>query len=133
MQLLGLHWAGKASATQQRRLPELLALQKDNGGWAQTPNLTSDAYATGQVLFTLYELGVPPGTASIRRGTEYLLRTQAADGSWRVAGRAPKIQPYFESGFPYGPDQWISSAGTSWAVLGLSYAVPSQISSTLPR
>jgi hypothetical protein len=23
------------------------------------------------------------------------------------------IQPYFESGFPYGTDQWISAAGTS--------------------
>ena len=31
-----------------------------------------------------------------------------------------KIQPYFESGFPHGHDQWISQAGTSWAAMALS-------------
>ncbi len=31
-----------------------------------------------------------------------------------------KIQPYFESGFPLGHDQWISQAGTAWAVMGLA-------------
>ena len=33
-----------------------------------------------------------------------------------------KIQPYFNSGFPYGHDQWISHAGTAWAAIGLSRA-----------
>jgi hypothetical protein len=33
------------------------------------------------------------------------------------------VQPYFESGFPYGHDQWISAAGTSWATMALSLAV----------
>jgi hypothetical protein len=31
-----------------------------------------------------------------------------------------KIQPYFESGFPYGHDQWISQAGTAWAAMALT-------------
>jgi hypothetical protein len=31
-----------------------------------------------------------------------------------------KIQPYFESGFPYSHDQWISQTGTAWAVMALS-------------
>jgi hypothetical protein len=35
-----------------------------------------------------------------------------------------KIQPYFESGFPYGHDQWISHAGTAWATIGLANAAP---------
>ena len=35
-----------------------------------------------------------------------------------------KIQPYFESGFPYGHDQWISQSGTAWATLALSVAAP---------
>ena len=57
------------------------------------------------------------------------LRTQAADGSWHVASRSIWIQPYFESGFPYGHDQWISAAGTSWAVMALSLtAEPQRIS-----
>ena len=33
-------------------------------------------------------------------GVKYLLRTQAADGSWYVKSRSIWLQPYFESGFP---------------------------------
>jgi hypothetical protein len=33
-----------------------------------------------------------------------------------------KIQPYFEGGFPYGHDQWISQAATAWATMGLAAA-----------
>jgi hypothetical protein len=81
--------------------------------------LTTDAYATGQALYTLHEVG----GWSNARGVRYLLGTQAADGSWHVVSRAPKFQPYFESGFPYGGDQWISSAGTAYATMALSYSL----------
>jgi len=118
MQLLGLKWAGASSKVLQPGLRKLIRLQREDGGWGQTPNLPSDAYATGESLYTLHELGAPAN----RRGTQYLLDTQAADGSWHVVSRAAKIQPYFESGFPYGGDQWISSAATSWATMALSYA-----------
>jgi hypothetical protein len=37
-----------------------------------------------------------------------------------VRSRAVKLQPYFESGFPFGHDQWISSAGTAYAVMALA-------------
>ena len=56
----------------------------------------------------------------IQRGAAFLLRTQNKDGSWYAKSRAMKIQPYFESGFPYGHDQWISQTATSWATIGLS-------------
>ena len=101
---------------------ELLALQRPDGGWAQTPHLQSDAYATGQVLYTLRQLGVPAADAALQRGTAYLGRTQSDDGTWHVVNRAMKLQPYFEGGFPYGHDQWISHAGTAWAVIGLASA-----------
>ena len=43
-----------------------------------------------------------------RRGLQYLLETQAGDGSWHVASRlhppAFVSPPYFESGYPYGHD-----------------------------
>ena len=39
--------------------------------------------------------------------------------SW-VRSRAFPTQPYKESGFPHGKDQWISAAGTSWAAMALS-------------
>ena len=120
MQLLGLSWAGSHAPLRQTRIRELVALQRPNGGWAQTPYLGSDAYATGQAIFTLRELGTPGGDAGLQRGAAFLLRTQQGDGSWHVKSRAMKIQPYFESGFPHGHDQWISQSGTSWAAMALA-------------
>jgi len=117
MQLLGLKWAGASSKDLQAGIRRLSRMQREDGGWSQTPYLPTDAYATGQSLFTLHELGQPIN----RRGTQFLLETQAPDGSWHVVSRAAKIQPYFESSFPYGGDQWISSAGTAWATMALTY------------
>ena len=122
MQLLGLHWAKANESLRETRLRELKGLQRPDGGWPQTPYLPSDAYGTGQVLYTLRELGVPAADTSLQRGVEFLVKTQRDDGSWYVPSRAMKIQPYFESGFPYGHDQWISSAATAWAAMGLSRA-----------
>ena len=124
MQLLGLHWANAHAGLREKRVKELVQLQQGDGGWAQTPHLKSDAYATGQVLFTLRELGVTGVENQARRASDFLVRTQRDDGSWYVASRAMKIQPYFESGFPYGHDQWISQAGTAWATIGLASATP---------
>jgi hypothetical protein len=119
MQLRGLHWADANARLQDTRIRELVALQREDGGWAQTPYLASDAYATGHVLDTLGELGVRSADAARRRGAAFLLRTQREDGSWHVRSRAMKVQPYFEGGFPYGHDQWISQAATAWATMGL--------------
>jgi hypothetical protein len=124
MQLLGLHWTSANAGVQETRKRELAAQQRPDGGWAQTPHLPSDAYATGQTLYALRELGIPSADAALRRGVEFLVKTQRTDGSWYVPSRAMKIQPYFESGFPYGHDQWISSAATAWAAMGLSRAAP---------
>jgi ankyrin repeat protein len=120
MQLLGLKWAGAQASLREKRTLELLAIQQPDGGWAQTPYLTSDAYATGQALYTLHESGIPSSDPAFRRGAGFLVSTQKEDGSWYVKSRALKIQPYFQSGFPYEHDQWISSAGTAWAVMALT-------------
>jgi len=120
MQLLGLHWAQSNASLRESRTRELQALQRSDGGWGQTPFLPSDAYATGQVLYALRELGVPASDQSLQRGVTFLTRTQRPDGSWQVKSRAMKIQPYFESGFPHAHDQWISQAGTSWAAMALT-------------
>lgn len=53
------------------------------------------------------------------RGVAYLLRTQQEDGSWLVQSRAFPFQPYMESGFPHGHNQWISSAATAWATMAI--------------
>ena len=122
MQILGLKWAGVQAGLRETRTKELIALQHSDGGWAQTPYLASDAYATGQVLYTLHETGYSSADdPAFRRGVEFLLRTQKEDGSWYVKSRAMKIQPYFQSGFPYDHDQWISASATAWASMALSF------------
>jgi hypothetical protein len=124
MQLLGLHWAGVDRGLRRRLAKAVLAEQRTDGGWAQTVDLKSDAYATGQSLFALAEgAEVSPRDAAYRKGVAYLLSTQHGDGSWYVRSRAPKFQPFFESGFPYGHDQWISSMATGWATTALAYAI----------
>jgi hypothetical protein len=120
MQLLGLKWTHTSSL--DALLRQLIALQREDGGWAPTKYLSSDAYATGMTLYTLHELGIPVSDPAYRKGIAFLLRTQETDGSWHVASRAPKFQPYFQSGFPHDHDQWISSAATAWATMALSYA-----------
>ncbi len=123
MQLLGLKWANADRRALEAPLKQLIALQRADGGWAQTPELGSDAYATGLTLATLHELGVMPSEAAYQRGVAYLLRTQLDDGSWHVVSRAPKFQPYFQSGFPHDHDQWISASATAWSAIALMHAI----------
>jgi ankyrin repeat protein len=123
-QLLGLAWAGASREEIQKAARGLAAAQRPDGGWSQISSLTSDAYATGEALFALHESGALPASDEVyRRGVGFLLSTQLADGSWYVKSRALPIQPYFESGFPHGHDQFISAAGTNWAILALLPAV----------
>jgi ankyrin repeat protein len=122
-QAIALAWAGadSAAATAARRL---VPMQASDGGWSQLPSLSSDAYATGQALYALSIAGKVAASDSVfRKGIDYLMRTQAADGSWHVQTRAIWFQPYFESGFPYGRDQFISAAGTAWAAMALATTV----------
>jgi hypothetical protein len=123
-QLLGLGWAGvKAdNETIMKGVRDLLRGQRPDGGWPQLSTLASDAYATGQALVALRQAGgVLVTDPSFKRGAEFLLKTQLEDGSWYVQSRAIPIQPYFESGFPHGRDQWISAAASNWAVMALAF------------
>jgi hypothetical protein len=122
--LLGLAWANARREAVDKSARGLIAHQRADGGWSQLPSMQSDAYATGEALYALQAVNaVPASDPACRRGLEYLIKSQAKDGSWHVQTRSLPIQPYFESGFPYGHDQWISSAGTSWAAMALTLAV----------
>jgi ankyrin repeat protein len=120
-QLLAFAWAKKDKASIRAAAKMLAAEQRADGGWSQLPSLASDAYATGQALVALRESGaISVSDPVYKRGVRYLLSTQLADGSWFVKTRALRLQPYFESGFPYGHDQFISAAGTNWATQALA-------------
>jgi len=121
--LAGLGWAKGPRAAIDKAARGLLAEQHPDGGWSQLPAMSSDAYATGLALYALRQNGQVTTSEPYRRGIQYLLQTQASDGSWHVKTRSLPVQPYFDSGFPYGDDQWISAAGTSWAAMALALAV----------
>jgi hypothetical protein len=121
--LLGLIWSGVPAGEAAAQAKRLLRLQRPDGGWGQLPTMASDAYAAGQALYALHAAGIPATDAAYRKAATYLLSTQLEDGSWHVRSRAIASQPYYESGFPHGKDQFISAAATSWAVIGLSYGL----------
>ena len=88
--------------------------------------MPSDAYATGMSLYALYVSGVPVARSSYQAGLRYLLDTQAPDGTWHVRTRSLPVQPYFESGYPYAHDQWISAAGAAYATMAIAAAIEPQ-------
>src|SRR5215467_9207772 len=123
--LLGLYWTGANPSKVDGAARDLITQQRPNGGWAQAPEMDPDAYATGQALAAI-AMARPELVRSdaYRRGVDYLMRTREADGSWHVRSRAFGFQPYFESGFPHGKDQWISMAATAWAAMALMPSMP---------
>ena len=121
--LLGLIWAGVSGPEIVREKAALMELQREDGGWAQMPSMTSDAYATGQALYALHAAKLPVTDAVYRKGSNYLLKTQLEDGTWFVRTRAFGFQPYFETGFPHGRSQFISTVATAWASAALTYTL----------
>ena len=123
--LWGLEYAAATPEEIAAATKELLATQRGDGGWAQIDELASDAYATGSALVALHQAGgLATDDPAYRRGVAFLLRTQKDDGTWFVASRSHPFQPYFESGFPYGKDQFIAVAASGWAAAALGLALP---------
>jgi ankyrin repeat protein len=118
--MLGLFWGGAPPLTLGAYIKDAAAAQRADGGWSQNATLESDAYSTSIILYSLIKAGVPAGDNTITRAVGYLLGSQHDDGSWYVRSRAPKFQPYFDGGFPYEHDQWISSMATGWATTALA-------------
>lgn len=124
-QLRSLAYIGADRLRIQSAVDGLLALQAEDGGWAQTDQLQSDAYATGSVMSALQEVAALPSQhPAMLAGCNFLLESQLPDGTWHVTTRADPIQDYFESDFPHGEDQFISIAATGWAVVALAGMLP---------
>jgi squalene-hopene/tetraprenyl-beta-curcumene cyclase len=109
---------------EQRRaaIADLLSKQRSDGGWAIeeiTPGSprfdpgkspgepTSDGYATGFVVYTLRQAGVPAADDRIRRGVAWLKANQRASGRWYV--------PSFNN----RPNSVLSNSATAYAILAL--------------
>ena len=104
----------------------ILEAQREDGGWAQKDGMKSDAYATGQTLFTLQRIRMPVTHPAYQRGLKFLLGTQHADGSWLVETRSKPIQVFFDNGDPHGKHQFISIPATSWGTIALALALALQ-------
>lgn len=99
---------------------ELLALQKQDGGWSvatlgdwkradatEQDTKTSDGYGTGFVLFVLRKAGVPKADDRIRRGVAWLKANQRVSGRW-ISRSLYKDSKHF-----------LSHAGSAFAVMAL--------------
>jgi hypothetical protein len=113
--------SGKPRDTMRPAIDELLTLQRADGGWSQTvPELKSDAFATGQTLYVLSLAGCTADRAEIKRGIDFLVATQAPDGSWPMISRStPDGSP--GSAKLLTP---ITCAASSWATLALARLAP---------
>jgi len=130
--LLGLAWSNAVRKPLPSATKALSATQRADGGWSQLrANMGSDAYATGEALYALHIGGnMAVNDPIYQKGLKYLLNTQAQDGTWHVASRSIWIQPYFESGFPYGHDQWNLRRRNSVGHHALSVTVPERVTSS---
>lgn len=125
--LFGLKEAGADEKEVAAAAWELLKAQRTDGGWGQLESLPGDPYATGSALVALHQAGgLKPDHPAYRAGVAFLLRTQLPDGSWLVKSRSKPFQPYYESGFPHGNDQFISAAASGWAATALILTLPAR-------
>jgi squalene-hopene/tetraprenyl-beta-curcumene cyclase len=91
---------------------ELVARQRDDGGWGWLCADESDAFGTGVAIYALARDGFAADDTAITRGRAFLVRTQEADGSWLVKGTKKAKAKQIEPTATY----W----GTCWAVIGLT-------------
>lgn len=123
--LLSLHLINADEAALRHAADALKSDQREDGGWAQMAELSSDAYATGTALTALLRT---ESSASddpvVQSGISYLLSSQLPDGSWHVTTRAEPFQEYYESGFLHDEDQFISITASGWSTLALLLSLP---------
>jgi ankyrin repeat protein len=124
MRLMGLVWTDAPRARVTAEIKAIRDRQEASGGWSQFSRTDPDAYATGLSLYALHVAGVAATDAAYRKGVAFLLGSQYQDGPWFVRTHSFPVQRYFESGFPFGRNQWISAAGTSWASLAIAQTLP---------
>jgi hypothetical protein len=124
MKLMGLVWTKAPRSKVDAAATQILDQQRTGGGWAQRDAMEPDAYATGISLYALRLAGIPAANGAYLNGVQFLQRFQYQDGSWLVKTRAYPTQTYFESGYPFGNNQFISAGAASWSALAIAYTLP---------
>ena len=65
--------------------------QNADGGWSQSQEMASDAWATGQALYALAQAGIKPDDPALERGRAISSsRRSRDDGSWPMTSRPLK-------------------------------------------
>lgn len=127
--LRGLHLMNCGDDIVKQAADDLKSTQNPDGSWSQAAEMSGDAYATSTALVALHEAGgISTADPVYRRGLAYLVSQQLDDGSWHVVSHAKPFQSYFETGYPHGKDQFISSAAASWSTISLALALPKVVS-----
>jgi hypothetical protein len=105
---------GRPAEEWQPLVRRIKGRQNADGGWSQTKDMASDAWATGQALYALAHAGIKPDEPVITRAHAFLVKTQRDDGSWPMTSRPVKLGGEgCKSLIP------ITGAGSAWAILGL--------------
>ncbi len=108
--ILDVREGGKATLRET-----LISAQKPDGGWSNLLDAPeSDAFATGQTLYALSQIGEPTDSPVIDRARRFLLDSQSDDGIWHVPADRVRIGKRSES-----LDEVFSYWGTAWASIGL--------------
>lgn len=104
---------------------QLLKRQNADGGWSQTKDMASDAFATGQAVYALMSRGgIDKSNPAILKARDFLLKTQKPDGSWPMTSRPPNNGKGKGGAGNLEP---ITVAGSAWAVLGLLQCTPPEV------
>ena len=109
-----LETASGGGEAAREMLLEILDEQREDGGWSFAPGDPSNAYSTGQTLYTLRRVGLEAHHPAVQRAAAYLLSSQREDGTWAVPSKLTSAEP--SAGKDYIYEYW----GTAWAVIGLA-------------
>ena len=92
----------------------LVDAQQENGGWGWLLDDPAGPMATGQAMYALALSRTDAALDACSRGTQFLLASQAEDGSWPTASTlSRKDREVYEVATDWG---------TAWAVIGLATA-----------
>ncbi len=68
---------GRPASESQPWIETIKLRQNADGGWSQTTEMASDAWATGQALYALAHAGLTASDPIVARGQAFLVKTQA--------------------------------------------------------